>query len=144
MTFTGMNIYNDCYNGSQPYQAAWGAAGRQALTPMATYGATAGTATVYKPTSVSQQALADQIAAALATVKSCTFDLTGHIVVDTNQLSKAAVLIDGVNIPLSDTDGWNMTSPTQLQLVGSACATWRSMSAMNIDFNFPCEIITPG
>jgi hypothetical protein len=143
---TLQDIYNQCAGaGNGAWKTMWTAAGRTGLTPLATYGPTAGTAMVYTPASTSQQALADQISLALANVKSCTFDLMANkISVDLKQLSKASVLIDGVVIPLSDTNGWHMTSPTQLELVGTGCDTWRQQNATTIDFNFPCEIIIPG
>jgi hypothetical protein len=33
-----------------------------------------------------------------------------------------------------------MSTATELDLVGTACQTWRA-TGMNIDFNFPCDIL---
>lgn len=97
----------------------------------------------YKPDPTDQAMLVAQLSAALSGVKSCTFDLGGKIRVDLTQLSKAGVLIEGAVIPLNATDGWHMVNETQLELVGSACATWRKPESKTIKFNFPCEIIVP-
>jgi hypothetical protein len=138
------DVHDQCTGaGNGDWMSMWTAAGRTGTNPLATYGPTAGTAPVYTPTSTSQQALADQISSALADVKSCTFDLSGHIRVDRTQLSKASVKIGGVAIPLSDTSGWHMLTDTELELVGDACAGWRQPDVTDIMFNFPCEIIIP-
>jgi hypothetical protein len=47
----------------------------------------------------------------------------------------------GTEIPLDDTNGWHMTSDTQLELSGTACDTWRNPMNTTIDFQFPCQII---
>jgi hypothetical protein len=142
--FTGMNLYNDCFNGEPPWKTAWMGLGKAALTPMATYGTPTMNAQVFTPSAVSQQALADQISAALQTVKSCTFDLAAEkIKVDLTQLGKAGVTIQGQSIPLSDTNGWHMLNDTQLELTGSACTTWKNPNTDTIHFDFPCDIIIP-
>jgi len=143
-TFTAVNIYNNCGNGEPPWKAAWMTLGKAQDTSMATYGMPTMNAPVYKPTAVSQQALADQIAAALKTVKSCTFDLSAKMIkVDLTQLGKASVTIQGQTVPLSDTNGWHMLSETQLELTGSFCDTWRDPKTDTIHFDFPCDIIIP-
>jgi hypothetical protein len=124
------------------------AAGRTGTTPIATYAATAGTAQVYSPGGTSQQALADQISAALADVKSCTFDLTNlqgkSIKVVRAKLDQASVLVNGTAVPLdtTNTNGWDAVTDTQLQLFGPACDAWRDPKVTDIKFNFPCEAIS--
>jgi hypothetical protein len=91
--------------------------------------------------------LVSTLSMALAGVKSCTFDLSDvggkTIRVDTTRLNQAHVKIEGVEIPLSTTDGWNVaaTAPTQLVFTGAACTTWRNPSSQNIDLQFPCGTI---
>jgi len=36
-----------------------------------------------------------------------------------------------------------MNGPTELELVGSACTTWRSVAAQTISFEFSCSIFGP-
>jgi hypothetical protein len=141
---SAMQLYYNCTGaGSGQWMSLWTAAGRTGLNPIATYSATAGSAPVYSPGGTSQTALAAQISAALADVKSCTFDLGGHISVVTSKLDKASVVINGSTVPLDPnmTNGWYMSSPTVLQLYGPACDMWRDPSVTDIKFNFPCEII---
>jgi hypothetical protein len=63
--------------------------------------------------------------------------------VNTQRLNEAVIKIDGKVIPLdaTSTNGWNMSTPTQLELHGTACDAWRNPTAKDIDFGFPCDII---
>jgi hypothetical protein len=150
-----MDIFNQCFYGGDANAIGWkadfAAAGKNGTANMGdtlgTYmaGTNPGNAMVFKPSATDQKALTDQIASVVSGVKSCLFDLTGKIRVDTKQLAKAGVKIEGMSIQLDETgtNGWHMKSETQLELVGDACATWRKPETKTIDFNFPCEIITP-
>jgi len=106
------------------------------------YGAAATNATVYHPDPADQTALTNQIASVVQGLKSCTFDLS-EVSVDVTRLSEASVAIQGQPVPLSDSDGWRMNTPTQLELVGGACTKWNLPENTKIDFNFPCDIIIP-
>lgn len=112
-------------------------------TTLGTYGATPGPTKPYMPSAADQTQLVAQLAQALAGVKSCKFDLGGHIMVALGQLDLASVAVQGKVIPLdaANTSGWNMTSPTELQLFGSACEVWRDPATTDIAFNFPCDVI---
>ncbi len=135
--------------GADSWMSLWTAAGRANLMPLATYAATGGTAPVFTPSAVDTDMLVAQISRALAGVRSCTFDLSAaKIQVDVNKLSEAIVyLIDGTSshdtIPLDtgNANGWDMTSPTELQLFGSWCDKLRAPATTDIKFNFPCDII---
>jgi hypothetical protein len=105
------------------------------------YGVAQTNATVYHPDPADQSALTAQIASVVSGIKSCTFDLGGDISVDLNQLAQASVSIEGQKLPLAQDNGWRMNSPTQVELVGSACTTWNDPKNAHIDFNFPCDII---
>jgi hypothetical protein len=110
-----------------------------------TYAATAGPTKAYAPDITNQAQLMNQLSAALAGVKSCTFDLGDvdgkSIKVDLMQLDKATITVMGAAVPLSDTNGWRMNSATQLELTGTACTTWRKPETTSIKFGFPCQIV---
>lgn len=110
---------------------------------LGTYGQAAANATVYHPDPSDQAALTQQIASAISGVKSCVFDLGGEITVNLSLLAEASVAIEGQMVPLSSDNGWRMNSGTQLELTGSACATWQRPESTKIDFDFPCDIIVP-
>jgi len=108
-----------------------------------TYGTAATNATVYAPDPADQKKLRDEIASVVKGIKSCVFDLGGDITVNLDLLDQAKVAIEGTQIPLAQDNGWRMNNTTQLELVGSACSTWKDPASSTIDFDFPCDIIIP-
>jgi len=146
---TSADVASQC-NGVPAWKAIGTAAGTAAGASLATYGTPAGTATLFTPTSASQAALSQQIAAAVNGVKSCTFDLGNiggqSIKVDLNQLAAAHVCLskscpDSTEVPQDATNGWSMSTATQLILNGTACDTWRMPANNDISFDFPCKSI---
>ena len=131
--------------GRAGWKSIWTAAGRTGTAPTATYSTAGGNATIYTPDPTNRTALVNAIAAVVAGVKSCTFDLSDvggkSIKVDTSKLAQARVIIEGTEVPQGDTNGWSMASPTQLVLNGTACTSWRMPDKKNIDFRFPCSTI---
>jgi hypothetical protein len=159
----GLPISNPCPGHTIPDEcrgvAPWAAlaTGRAANQALVDYVPAAGAAKVYSPAVTDQQMLTDTLASLFSGVKSCSFDLGNingsAIRVDTTQLNKAQVLIENNVVPLDNTNGWKINcvpagdpscKNSQLELVGSACATWRGPNTKNINFNFPCDIIVPG
>ncbi len=138
------DIYNQC-NGYPPWKALWTAAARTGMVALSTYGTPGGAATVFAPTTTSTTDLANQIAAAISGVKSCSFDLSDvngkSLKVDLTKLAQANITIQGATIPQDATNGWSMSSPSELVLNGSACSTWRMPNNTLIAFAFPCSTI---
>jgi hypothetical protein len=112
---------------------------------VADYSAASGGATVYQPDPNDQTALADEIRAALAGVKSCSFDLAGDgVEVDLNRPDLgelARVLLNGEAVAFDPVNGWSMTTETTVQLSGAACDAWRAPVETSLDFDFPCDVI---
>jgi len=136
------DIADRCSGGTAAqWKAEWMAAGLPARTPLGTYAATGGTATVYKPKPADEAALGALLAGTIAGVKSCTFDLANGLSVDLARAAEARVLIEGAVVPHDDANGWRMVSGTQLALAGTACMTWRQPSSRSIDFQFPCGTV---
>jgi len=136
------DIYNQC-NGVPGWKALSTGAGLtmgQALGTYAAPDAGVTNAPLYSPDVTNVADLTNKIATALATVKSCSFDLQGKIKVDLPNAGKGKVSIDGTAVPFDPTNGWTMSSATQLDFVGSACQAWRA-TGKNVTFDFPCEII---
>ena len=119
-------------------------------TTLGTYSTAAGPTTPYTPSASDQTQLVSQLKMALAGVRSCTYDLPGFTIntTDPTELNGANVyLIDGAgnHVPLkydsTDTNGWDMTTPTQLQFYGPACDQVRDTTTTGVKFNFPCKIV---
>lgn len=107
-----------------------------------------GAAPVYRPDPTDQNALIEQVRAALAGVKSCTFDLAEDgVKVDLNREDlgqRARVIVNGSPVPPDPTNGWRMLTETTVQLEGAACNDWRNPTVeTTISFDFPCEIFIP-
>jgi hypothetical protein len=101
----------------------------------------------YTPSASNQSMLVSQLQTALAGVKSCSFDLSDvdgkSIKVDTTQLAKASVKVEGVTVPQDGTNGWSIdpTSSSTLLFNGTACTNWRMPNNNDISFAFPCGTI---
>jgi hypothetical protein len=134
-----LQIWDQC-NGVAKWAAELTTA-QKSMTSLGTYAAAGGTAKAFTPDATNEAALRDQIAQLVSGIKSCVFDLGGQIEVDTNQLDLAHVAVQGQDVPLNPMNGWRMNNSTQLELVGTACDTWRKPETTQIDFNFPCGII---
>jgi hypothetical protein len=133
---TPADIYGQCI-GSAEWATLRTAAGRTGTTATATYQPAGGNATVYMPNATDQTAASGVVAA----LRSCAFDLVGNFSIDGAHLGGAHVLIGGTQIPHDDANGWRLTSPTRVELVGAACATLRTPGSGQIAFQFPCESI---
>jgi|SRR5450432_191641 len=138
-TYDAQQIYYGCTT-VQGWKDDYTAAMLTTMRAIGNYSAAGGTAKVFKP-DTTQADLTKQIGDVVSGVKSCTFDLGGKIEVDTSQLDKAKIYIEGKEVPLSMDNGWKMTTATQLELVGDACTNWRDPAKVKIDFDFPCEIV---
>ena len=108
----------------------------------------AGAAPVFRPDPTDQAALTDQLRAALASVKSCTFDLSEDgVEVDLTRRDlgdRARVIVNGAPVTFDATNGWSMASETTVTLAGAACDAWRDpLIETSISFDFPCEIFVP-
>src|SRR6185295_18545917 len=103
------------------------------------YAPAAGPTRPYTPDPANQAQLVQQLAQALSSVKGCTFDLGDvdgtSIKVDLTKLA------EGHEVPQDAANGWRMNTATELELVGTACASWRMPSNNEIDFRFPCTAI---
>jgi hypothetical protein len=85
-----------------------------------------------------QQALADAFLQIITGTRSCTMTLNGEI--DPDLADRGEVLIDGMPVPQSDTDGWRIIDGSTIELVGSACEAIQS-GEHTLTASFPCEAI---
>lgn len=148
-TYDPNALYDQC-NGVPGWAADFVSTGKPAVRgqSIGTYAADptlGGSAPVYRPDPSDQAALTEQIRAALAGVKSCTFDLGGDgVKVDLTRQDLgqvARVLVNGAALPFDATNGWHMLSETTVQLEGAACTAWRAPTLeTSINFDFPCDI----
>jgi len=107
----------------------------------ASYGSQSGSAPFYEPNVNNEQQLIATLSSVVAGVRSCIFDLQGRLQIDLSVADMGIVEIDGKRVPFAGTDGFRMNSPTQLELLGSACAALRKPESKSVFIDFPCEAV---
>jgi hypothetical protein len=143
-------IFDQC-QGVMPWKTDLTTSGhpttRGPTATVGTYGTAAGPTKPFQPSASDSTMLVTQLSQALQGVKSCTFDLKDvngvAIKVDTSKLTQAHVFVQGTEVPLSATSGWNVDpgDPTTLIFSGAACTTWRLPASTTLDLQFPCGSI---
>lgn len=88
----------------------------------------------------SQAQLAAAFDSIIFGVRSCTFALAGSVRGGTERLGD--VKLNGNPLGLNDPNGWKLNSPTEIEIVGSACDTIKSSEA-KLTVRFPCDAIIP-
>jgi hypothetical protein len=91
-----------------------------------------------------QKALADAFATIVDGIRTCSFQLNGTVT--NGGEADGTVTLDGMTLTLNDPNGWRLSSPTTIELLGSACDTIKNgdkNTAHHIEANFKCGIIVP-
>ena len=73
-------------------------------------------------------------------VRSCKIDLSGEIA--DGKESTGVVTLDGEKLLLDDADGWQVNTPSQLELLGATCETIKR-GDHELSIKFPCESFDP-
>lgn len=73
-------------------------------------------------------------------VRSCVIDLSGEIA--KGKESTGVITLDGETLELNGDDGWQVNSPSQIELLGAACDTIKS-GDHDLSIKFPCESFDP-
>jgi hypothetical protein len=111
------------------------------------YAAVGGSAPIYQRVS-EDGSFPQSLRAALAGVRSCTFDLasgdlaSGTPTFDLLRADLDEVLrveLDGTLISRDGVNGWRVVSATSLELVGQACENLRFPTASGIRFDVACQ-----
>jgi len=73
-------------------------------------------------------------------VRSCVFTLNGTV--EASRADTGSVLLDGKFLTYMDPNGWRMNAPSELELLGSACAAIKR-GDHDLKIDFPCGVIVP-
>ncbi len=73
-------------------------------------------------------------------VRSCVIDLDGEIAPGKESTGK--VTLDGEPLTLDDPNGWQVNTPSQIELLGDACEAIKS-GGHDLAISFPCESFDP-
>ncbi|MEM6289911.1 MAG: vWA domain-containing protein [Myxococcota bacterium] len=74
-------------------------------------------------------------------VRSCVLTLDTAIL--PGQADQGTVTINGVVIPFDDPNGWQVNSPTEIELLGTSCEAIQE-GDVEVTVEFTCEAIIPG
>jgi hypothetical protein len=91
-----------------------------------------------------QQQLADAFKTIVNGVRTCSFQLNGTVTEGGED--NGTVTLDGTPLKLNDPNGWRLSSPTTIELLGTACDTVKNSdkgSKHHIAASFTCGSIIP-
>lgn len=95
-------------------------------------------ATFYK--ALDPQALVMAFDTIINGVRSCTLKLNGTV--DASGAAAGKVSLDGMLLGYNDPNGWQLTAPDEIELLGTACQTIKA-GDHSISVEFPCGIVVP-
>jgi hypothetical protein len=91
-----------------------------------------------------QAGLADAFKTIVTGVRTCSFQLNGTVKAGSE--SDGTVTLDGMTLQLNDPNGWRLSSPSTIELLGSACETIKNSdknSTHHIAASFTCGAVVP-
>ncbi len=74
-------------------------------------------------------------------VRDCKFSLSGSVVAGTED--QGIVTLDGAPLPFNDPNGWRLSSPSEIEVLGDACTTLSTSPTAEVTARFPCGAIVP-
>lgn len=87
---------------------------------------------------------ADQLAQAFENIvggiTNCIFNLNGRV--EEGAAGQGSVSLNGTQLGFEDPNGWRLSSPEAIELLGSACEAVKAGAGDTLDITFPCGVIT--
>jgi hypothetical protein len=71
-------------------------------------------------------------------VRNCVFELNGTV--QKGRESEGTVLLDGTPQPYDDPNGWRLNTPSEIELLGTACESIKT-GDHDLDISFPCGAV---
>ncbi len=87
---------------------------------------------------LNQAALGDAFAEIINGVRPCTLAIEGEIIV--HLAYECTVQIDGASVIFDDPNGWQLNSPTEIELVGDSCDAIQQ-GFVSVSVSCPCDAI---
>ena len=88
-----------------------------------------------------QAALADAFAKIVEGVRNCSFQLNGTV--KDGGETEGTVKLDNNVLKLNDPNGWRLSSPTTVELTGTACEAVKDKNDHKVEAEFKCGTIVP-
>jgi hypothetical protein len=140
---TVANIYFQCNQGSPTapsWKAEFDASGKPAQQALGTYSASPDSAPVTLLDPSDAASLTGSFTRLFGRTKSCRYQTTSGSVVMA-QAASGVVKVNDTAIPYDATNGWQLTSETELELLGDACDAVRAAAAAQVSIDFPCSAV---
>ena len=118
-----------------------GVVAQQCQSPRARYATAGGQGVLFEPDVNDRTALVGALSQAVAGLRSCVFELAGSVQIDPAAAAQGKVEIDGTPVPYGTPDGFRVTGPTAVELLGAACNRLRSQTTERVVIDFPCEAL---
>jgi len=74
-------------------------------------------------------------------VRSCVFSLNGTV--EASRADTGTVTLDGKFLIYMNNDGWRMNTPSEVELLGAACAALKKSGDHDLKIDFPCGQFVP-
>ncbi len=88
-----------------------------------------------------QQELISAFDTIVAGVRSCAFSLDGAVT--RGRESEGVVTLNGSPLTYDDPNGWRMSSPTTVEVLGTSCDTIKNDMNVTLSAHFPCGVVVP-
>lgn len=113
----------------------------QCPSPRGTYADAGGQGVLFEPDVNDRDALVGALSEAVASLRSCTFELAGRVQIDPAGAMLGRIEIDGTPVPYGAPDGYRLNGPSTIELLGAACEQLRRPATERVAIDFPCEVI---
>ncbi|HEX2875332.1 MAG TPA: vWA domain-containing protein [Polyangiaceae bacterium] len=128
------DVYFQC-TGSTGWNTEFTASGKPAQQALGSYEALAGTASFTSLTPANGASLTSAFNQLFARTQSCTFTAAGGKV---SLAATGTVKVGGNSVPNDATNGWQLKTETELELVGTACEALRAAPDVAVSIDLPC------
>jgi hypothetical protein len=82
--------------------------------------------------------LSDALREIVGSEVSCDIELSGSV--QGSNPCLGSVELNGVALTCNDANGWQLTDPSHVRLVGTACEQLKTDQSATLDVSFPCEV----
>lgn len=86
-----------------------------------------------------RQQVIDALNQIILGVRSCKFTLNGTVIPGTE--AQGIVKLNGANLGFNDPNGWKLLSANEIEMVGTACTTVKTVVNAQVSVRFPCGTV---
>lgn len=96
-------------------------------------------ATIYSPRNPDE--LTNTLTKLIGDVVSCNVELKGALTVD--RACEGTVTMNGQPLMCNGESGWKVLDETHIELMGTACTSFKSDPSVSLEARFPCGVVRP-